>query len=851
VLPPAVVLAQVLAAGAGAGAPPPVAALLPPRPRITAVRAATPPLIDGRLDDRVWLTATPSDAFTQHFPDEGAPPSERTELRVLYDDDNLYVGIDCQQTISPISRRLMRRDGQLPSDGVWFDIDSRQSGVGAFHFSINAAGVLSDGIHFNDVEYSSDWDAVWEAKVADTGHGYAAEFRIPLSALRFPAAPVQSWGFQVRRFIEARQEYDDWAFYPRSAVSYVPLFGSIDGLVGLRPSHRVELRPFVLGRVGHRTADAGVLAYGTYADASAGLDAKGHLTNELTLDLTMNPDFGQVEADAAVLNLSTYETQYPEKRPFFLEGNETFSGLRPLVYTRRIGRRSPTPGISGETLVENPDPVTIWGAAKLSGTVGSRTTVGLISAVTGPNTVRVEASDGLRLQHLVDPWTTFNVLRLKRLVGANTEVGVLATAVNRLEEPLPAGAVCPVSAQPAGGDGRCSNDAYLAATDGRWRSRSGNYTVAWQAAAMTLRNGPLRLQADGIPTVPGHASGSGALIVAKDGGAPWQWSVSQYLSGRELDFNDLGYLERKNDYQLYSWLGYRTFTPVLHTIESRAQLGVNLRRALDGLNLWNEIKLSHAATWESFWGTYVELHLRGAYYEDRELGTGGDGTALQRPAAAGVYTDIWTDSRRRLQLGLAGDIDKREGGWHFDATFRLIWRVRPNFELELTPTGAHDTGVPRYVSSDAAVGDTVAYHFGTQTADSFSTTLRASYTFTPELSLQLYSQLFLARVHYGPFFTVNHQLGARDRIPLDALGPAEDAPPASNTNPDSEQATLNVNVVLRWEYRLGSTLFFVYTRAQNPSLTPSPNGASFVIRPLLHGRGAEDVAMIKLAYWWG
>ncbi len=177
--------------------------------------------------------------------------------------------------------------------------------------------------------------------------------------------------------------------------------------------------------------------------------------------------------------------------------------------------------------------------------------------------------------------------------------------------------------------------------------------------------------------------------------------------------------------------------------------------------------------------------------------------------------------------------------------------MRPQFELELTPTGTYDTGVPRYVSTDALVGDIVTYHFGTQTAASFSTTLRASYTFTPELSLQLYSQLFLARVDYGPFFAVDHRVGVRDRISLADLGPSQPTPPASSPNPDSEQATLNLNVVLRWEYRLGSTLFVVYTRAQNPALTSSPGGAYFQIRPLLHGRGAEDVAMVKLAYWWG
>jgi hypothetical protein len=206
----ALVLAQARAVGPGAPAP---------RPHITATRTAQPPVIDGRLDDQVWATAAPSDTFTQHFPDEGAPPSERTVVRVLYDDNNLYVGIDCEQLNAPIVRRLARRDSQIPSDGVWFDVDSRRTGVGAFHFAVNAAGMLSDGIHFDDTAYSSDWDAVWEAKVADTDRGYAAEFRIPLAVLRFEALPVQDWGFQVRRFIDARQETDDWAFYPRSAAT--------------------------------------------------------------------------------------------------------------------------------------------------------------------------------------------------------------------------------------------------------------------------------------------------------------------------------------------------------------------------------------------------------------------------------------------------------------------------------------------------------------------------------------------------------------------------------------------------------------------------------------------------------
>ena len=229
---------------------------LPARPHITATRTPQPPTIDGRLDDPVWATAPPSDSFVQHYPDEGAPPTERTTVRVLYDDKNVYIGIDAEQVNAPIVKRLARRDSQIPSDGVWLDIDSRRTGVGAFHFGVNAAGMLSDGIHFDDTNYSSDWDAVWEAKVSDTDRGYTVEFRIPLAVLRFSALPVQDWGFQVRRFIDARQETDDWAFYPRSAATYVPLFGRIDNLHDLQPRHPIELRPFILGRLEYRTADA-------------------------------------------------------------------------------------------------------------------------------------------------------------------------------------------------------------------------------------------------------------------------------------------------------------------------------------------------------------------------------------------------------------------------------------------------------------------------------------------------------------------------------------------------------------------------------------------------------------------
>jgi hypothetical protein len=842
------VLALVLAEAAAAA---PGVTVLPPRPHLIATRTAVPPKIDGRLDDRVWQTAQPSDAFTQHYPDEGAAPSEHTEVRILYDDRNLYVGIDCGQVRSPIIRRLQRRDGFLPSDGVWIDIDSRRDGVSAYHFSINAAGVLLDGIHYNDTAFSSDWDAIWEAKVADTGHGYSVEFRIPLSSLRF-TLPVKDWGLQVRRAIDARQETDDWAYYPRRAANFVPYFGRLDNLVDLPPPRRIELRPFVLGKVEHRAAgaDANSLEEGFLGSGSAGLDAKAHLTNELTLDLAVNPDFGQVDADTIILNLSTFETFFPEKRPFFLEGLDVFATLRPVLYTRRIGRQPGLPTLqSGEALVAEPDPSRIYSAAKVSGTIGGRTTVGVMSAVTGPNDVEVQSADGTRRDRLVDPLTAFNVLRVKRLVAANADVGLLATATNRFEDPIPAGGLCPATRLAPGPDGRCTNDAYVASVDGRWRSLSGDYAAAAQAMGTTLSGGAPRPEPDGIPITPGHVDGSASLYVGKEGGSDWLWGSWQYLSGRQLEFNDAGYLERKDDYQGYFYLSRRTLHPWWRTRETTSSVQLNVRETLDGINLWNELVARTAWTLRSFWSFYLEIHGRGAYYDDREM---GDGSALEHAANAGLLGTLASDPRRRVTAALTADFDRRahDGGYHFDAHAQLTIRLLPQLELDLLPTASYDTGAPRYVETDLTpvlVGDPVAYHFGTQTAASLGATLRASYTFTPELSLQFYTQLFLASIHYGPFFAFP-KTSFRERVNLSELIPA--GPPPSN--PDSEQATLNVNLVMRWEYRLGSTLFLVYTRAQTPSLAvPALGSASFELSPVLHGRAADDVVLVKLAYWLG
>jgi hypothetical protein len=822
------------------------------RPHLRAVRTAVPPVIDGKLDDPAWTHAIPSDEFTQHFPDEGAPPTERTVVRILYDDDALYVGVDCEQIHSPVVKRLMRRDTQASSEGVWLDIDSRRDGVSAFHFSVNAAGVLGDAIHFNDLDYSSDWDAVWEGRAADTPRGYSVEMRIPLYVLRFEASAVQDWGFQLRRFIEANQETDDWAFFPRSAGSYIPLFGRLDDLTNLQPRRSVQVRPFVLGRLRHRAPDASAgqntLTSGTDAAASAGLDAKLSVTNELALDLTLNPDFGQVEADTVVLNLSTFETFFPEKRPFFLEGIDAFATPRTLLYTRRIGHQ-PAPVVLGqrdgnkEALVDLPEPTTILVAGKLVGTVGGRTTVGALSAVTAENDVLVRTFDGSRVVRTAEPTSAYNVLRWKRLVTPDAAVGILATATNRFEPTYAPMQKCAATQVDPGGGGRCTNDAYTLSTDGRWRSPHGEYAVTGQALMTALAYGPARKQSDGIDVQPGALAGGGTLNVDKVGGAHWLWSVDQQVSGRQLEHNDLGYLDRKNDYLGAYSLSYRTIEPWWRTVETRTTARADFRRTLDGIDLVRAASVSSTWILSNFWTLAATAVARAAVFDDREM---GDGTALERAARWGGSLSVSGDPRRRFLWYLQGQALDVTNGRHFDASADFTWRVLAQLELDLQPTATYDEGEPRYVAPGTLGAH--SYLLGAQQARSVGATLRASYTFTPELSLQAYSQAFVARVHYTSFFQ-GQVVGDRQRLHLSALTPF------TPTNPDAYDAltsTLNVNVVLRWEYHLGSTAFLVYTRAQTPALVPAPGGAtSLDVKPILDGRAAVDVIMLKLAYWFG
>lgn len=835
-------------------------------PHLDAAHTDQPPVIDGRLDDAVWKSAAASDAFTQQFPFDHQAPSEHTTLRVLYDADAVYIGFDCEQVRTPIVERLTRRDRDSESEWVWVQIDSRNDGKNAFIFAVNISGVLADGQILNQSVMSFEWDENWEARTARTPRGWSAEIRIPLRVLRFDShLPVQSWGLQAARFIAERQELDLWAYFPRDVASPVTFFGRLEDLQNLRGGGAVELRPFVLGYGRRREPGTDVLASGYDARASAGLDLKWHVGPDLTLDGALLPDFAQVEADQVILNLSNYETFLPEKRPLFIEGAEAFSFPIQVFYSRRVGAAPLPPSLpidmrtnmAARQLVDVPTPATIYGAAKLVGRLTPDWTIGALSAVTARNEVVIydpAATANPRQAEQVAPLTAFNVLRLKRELGGAGHIGIIGTGTTTFERggvyptvpvtppTAPTEQVCPVGTNvPIGA--QCFHDAYVAGADALWRSPGGDYVASGAFVESWIRQGPTRVLLDGTRIGPGDHGPAGWLRLAKEGGKHVLASLEYTGAGRRLDYNDVGYMPRQNLHELKAALGWRNLEAGAHTIDRQLSLEVTERRNLDGVDLGQLYELNGRVHLRNFWTLGAAADFQPARFDDREV---GDGTALERAGWAGWKVDLSTDPRGTASASLSNQTQLMgKGAYATTAQGSLLVHVLPQFDLELLPSITWSSGEWRYAFN--ASTDVIQY-YGRLLARSVSATLRASYTFTPQLSLQVYAQGFLAAGNYTDLRALPSLPGRPVRLGAIEAATAP-VPAVSADSTDFEEAALNANVVLRWEYHLGSTLSLVYSRSQVPAVN-TPTGSAGLDFRALGQRASADVLLFKLTYWW-
>ncbi len=822
-------------------------------PHTRAVRTTHPPTIDGHLDDEAWKAAPPVDTFTQQYPDEGVPPSDRTTMRVLYDDEALYVGFELEQIHGPIFGHLTRRDRDSESEWISVQIDPRGDGKSVYTFGVNVEGVVVDAIVSEPINWNFDWDEVWEARTSRSSTGWVAEFKIPLRVLRYDAtAPVQSWAFQAVRYIAHLQEFDQWSFIHRDVANPLTHFGRLDDLTDLKAGGRFELRPFVTARASHMDATDTTSASGFDLSASAGLDLKWHIAQDLTLDAAVLPDFAQVEADQLILNLSNFETFLPEKRPLFLEGTEVFAFPLQVFYSRRIGNAPTPPTLNDDTtlkLVNVPSPAQIYGAGKLVGHLGPHWTIGALSALTGRTEVRTEDTAGVRTSRLAAPLRAAEVLRLKRDWGTAGHLGLMSTATSSFDggESYPAFApgmqLCPSGDATAVG-ARCFRDGYVGGIDGLWRSPSGDYVANGAFIQSFIHGGLAMTQLDGTQIGDGARGTGGWARVAKEGG---RFLASAQYTGasRRLDYNDLGYMQRQNLHELKTSLGYRTLERGVLTNETNTAFEVTERRSVNGLDLGQIYELNSRLRFLNYWSAFVAADVAPPRYDDREV---GDGTALERGAYAGARVDLSTDPKRSVIIDFSGSGQAiQHGALGLSLQGTLTLNLLPQLELALSPQITRTTGEPRFAWQQP--GAMNEYVFGQLAATSVGAILRASYTFAPRVSLQTYAQGFLASGSYTDRRAVAAMPGEHISIDRVRAAPLATMLPAGTSTPDLEQAALNLNVVFRWEYLPGSTLFLVYSRSQVPGVNISDMAAH--LAPHVLGRGSSaDVILLKLTYWW-
>src|SRR5687767_9698773 len=417
-------------------------------PSLSASRAATPPIIDGRLDEPSWQTAAAAGDFRQYEPTEGAPATERTEVRVLYDNTSLYVGVRLYDSEpGRIVARMSRRDEDPDADRFTFYVDALHDRLTGAAFEVSAAGAQRDASLSNDTNRDNSWDAVWESAVSIDEEGWVAELRIPLSQLRYLKSERQTWGFNVERFIYRKNERVWLELVPKAESGLASRMANLTDIDGIEPRRALEVTPYSVLRSEfiEPPVSGNPFNDGSRYFAATGVDLKIALRSNVIFNATVNPDFGQVEIDPAVVNLGAFETFFPERRPFFIEGNQIFSNFGNLgannnfgfnrseptvIHTRRIGR-FPQGTATGD-FVDIPSSTTILGAAKLTGKTTDDWSFGILEAVTDREHGRAASFSGTQSRTEIEPVTNYFAGRLlKEFNRGRSGVGALATSVNR------------------------------------------------------------------------------------------------------------------------------------------------------------------------------------------------------------------------------------------------------------------------------------------------------------------------------------------------------------------------------------------------------------------------------------
>ena len=796
-----------------------------PGPR--AVRVTAPVKLDGRLSDPAWATAPPTTGFTQLWPAYGETSKLQTEVRVLYDDTYLYVGAHLRvpKGAADVMRRIHRRDQDSNADWFAVYLDTLHDRRNAIVFMVNAGGVQRDGTCTNDslggygIQIDTSWDGVWESAVTVDDTGWHAELKIPLALLRIrKGRGPQTWGINFQRISQGSQR--EQAFHvvpPRTETAFIGAFPDLEGLSDLEPPPRREWLPYLSAKRKFETAQP-------YDDrrweGRAGLDGRIALTTRSQVDFTLRPDFGQVEVDQTVLNLSTQETFFPEKRPFFLEGAEIFQTIGPsLFYSRRIGTTLPDPDLApGETLADRPLAPEIAAAAKYTAKYDRGLNVGLLAAGVEQAEARVRLASGETVRREISPYTSYGVLRVQQMLDdGGTFLGAFASHVRQ-----------------ASATGR---EAVVGALDGA--VKSADRANLLEFALEHSRAGAAGAEQEGwygrVRNVHTWAGG-------------WTLDTRLINAGRGFNPNDLGFLQTPDNrhgefYAQKRWDG--AVGPTRNwNLSAAGALDQDQAGRTTNIDLNLQARTDFVNYWTVWGGAGVSLPAD----DDRELRTFSDPVKKYLRKEQRPYANLGFDTAGNKPWYVRINVARTwfDGGPSTDTTLYQQIKLSPQLDVQLETNLTRDEGELRWLGTfGTAAGPMPGQSSGTPVVGhrrlgAFNQTLRVGYAFTPTLSLQLFSQWLAANWAFRDL-----QSYVDDRTLAPGL-------PAGTPDPQTafSYRTWNVNLIGRWEYRPGSTAFLVYTHGvttdqlANDRAGISPRRDLTVLRHL----PSDDVVQVKVSW---
>ncbi len=877
------------------------------RPTLQTQRLKSEDMIklDGKLDETIWQQVEVATGFTQRTPNDGVPATEKTEARIIYTSDAIYVGAKAyDSSIDSVVATLFRKDGSGYSDWFYVNIDSYNDNRTGFTFAVNPKGVRKDILIFDDDEEDIRWDAVWEAETSMDEEGWIVEMRIPLSQLRFSSGneEMQSeWGINFQRRIARKEEISFWSPTPQDASGFVSQYGKLKGIENIEAPKRLEIVPYISSNITRSPGNENNPFYdSSELNGSVGADIKYGLTSDVTLTATINPDFGQVEADPAVINLSAYETFFPEQRPFFLEGNEIFNfgntktfnsfGNPITFYSRRIGRAPQgnlqrynaynnqslyNPDNDPVTYTARPDQTTIASAAKLSGKTRSGWSVGFLDAYTVQESspYQINGTGNNKGSFVVEPATNYLVARTKKdLNEGNTYFGGFLSSVNRNISDRYFETFLHKSAYLGGVDFEHNWD------DRNW-TVSGTFSLSQvngtkEAIQNTQKSSARyfnRVDSDKLSLDPDKTSLGGfasEVSLRKSGGEHWRTSLTYSEVSPGYEVNDIGF-ENRADYRSTAFvLNYEETDPKsLRYFElwSYEMWAWNY----DGDRIGNYYNIGSYMQFQNLWSFNFNFNYAGKAYFDR-LTRGGP--VARRPRDWNFNFNLRTDQTKQVSFRVGGFRRKVFSTKEFDKVAWMSIEYRPTtfIQLEIEPELGYSTEIDQYVTAvkDPLATDTYGtrYVFADIDQTFLSTSIRLDWTFTPDISLQLYARPY---INSGDFYNYKEFTTPRD-YEFDIYGKDKgtiqysEAESQYTVDPDGSGASplftigerdfnfrsIQGNTVFRWEYKPGATLYLVWQHDRSSS-GPENNfrfgrdfGRLFDTQP-------TNVFLVKLSYWFG